>query len=242
MLRGKKAVVTGGGTGIGRSVAIALAEAGAEVVVSGRREEPLLETAAAFEGSPKIRTRTCDVSDRGAVESLTAWALGELGQVDIVVNSAGMNVAQRTTAASTPEEFEQVLAVNTTGAFHVLQCFLEGMRERGDGLIVNISSIAGKRAIPLGGLAYNASKFAMTALGITAGYEERENGIRVTNVYPGEVDTPLLEKRPVKVSDEHRARMLQPEDVASVVLTIALLPPRAHVPEVVIKPTVQAWA
>jgi NADP-dependent 3-hydroxy acid dehydrogenase YdfG len=116
------------------------------------------------------------------------------------------------------------------------------MRERRDGLIISISSIAGKRAMPLGGVAYNASKFAMGALGTTVGLEEAANGIRVTTIYPGEVDTPLLDRRPVKVSAEQKARILQPEDVAAAALMIAALPPRAHVPELIIKPATQVYA
>ena len=116
------------------------------------------------------------------------------------------------------------------------------MRERHDGLIVNISSIAGERLSLLGGIGYTASKFAMTALGVTAAREEAENGIRVTNVYPGEVETPILDHRPVPVSAEHRARILQPEDVAAAVVMVACLPQRAHIPELIIKPTSQDYA
>jgi NADP-dependent 3-hydroxy acid dehydrogenase YdfG len=107
---------------------------------------------------------------------------------------------------------------------------------------VNICSIAGKRASVLGGVAYSASKFAMTALGGTVALEEGRHGIRVTTIFPGEVETPILDRRPVPVSAEHRARILQPADVADAVLMIACLPPRAHVPELIIKPTSQDYA
>jgi NADP-dependent 3-hydroxy acid dehydrogenase YdfG len=107
--------------------------------------------------------------------------------------------------------------------------------------MINISSVAGKRANPLGGVAYNASKFAMTALGLTVAQEEKDHGIRVTNIYPGEVDTPILEQRPQPVTAEHRARILQPEDVAAAALMVAQLPPRAHVAELTIKPTAQGY-
>jgi NADP-dependent 3-hydroxy acid dehydrogenase YdfG len=110
------------------------------------------------------------------------------------------------------------------------------MVERQNGLIVNISSVAGVRAWPVSGAGYSAAKFAMTALGTCIGAEERENGIRVTNICPGEVDTPILEFRPQAVTPEHRAKLLLPEDVAAAVLFVAGLPPRAHVPELVIKP------
>ena len=141
-----------------------------------------------------------------------------------------------------PEDWDLILKINATGAFNCMRAVLPQMRERQDGIIINISSIAGKRAGLLGGVAYNASKFAMSALSTTAGIEEKDNGIRVTTVYPGEVETPILDDRPVPVSAEHRQKILQPEDVAAAVLMIVQLPPRAHVPELVIKPTSQAYS
>ncbi len=116
-----------------------------------------------------------------------------------------------------PEQWDQMMAINATGAYNCMHAVLPQMRERHDGLIMNISSIAGKRAANLGGIAYCASKFAMTALGTAVGLEEANNGIRVTNIYPGEVETPILEQRPEPVSQERRAAMLQPEDVAACV-------------------------
>jgi NAD(P)-dependent dehydrogenase (short-subunit alcohol dehydrogenase family) len=182
-----------------------------------------------------------DVADRESVSRLFAWA-ENLGPIDILVNSAGVNIKTRSMSEMTPGQWDQVLAVNATGAYNCLHAVLPQMRERGDGLIVNISSVAGKRSSMLGGVAYCASKFAMTALGTAAGLEEGRNGIRVTNIYPGEVDTPILEHRPKPVSDEHRARCLRPEDVATMVVAVAKLPPLAHVPELVIKPVWQDYA
>ena len=119
---------------------------------------------------------------------------------------------------------------------------LPALRERRDGLIINVNSISGKRASPLGGTGYIAAKFGLRGLAMGLAAEEKGNGIRVTSIYPGEVDTPILENRPVPVSAEHRARILKPEDVAAVLVTIASLPPRANVSEVVIKPTIQQFA
>ncbi|HET6880850.1 MAG TPA: SDR family NAD(P)-dependent oxidoreductase, partial [Pirellulales bacterium] len=144
-------------------------------------------------------------------------------------------------AELSPEDWELMMRVNASGAFYLLRAVLPQMRERRDGLIVNISSIAGKRSSLLGGIGYTAAKFAMTATGITASREESQYGIRITNIYPGEVDTPILEHRPKPVSAEHRARILKSEDVAAAVMMVACLPPRAHVPELVIKPTSQDY-
>lgn len=238
----KTALVTGGGTGVGRAVALALAREGCRVAVSGRREEKLLETAALRRGEPRILTSHADVADRSSVERLFAWAARELGPIDILVQCAGINVRRRALAELDPEDWERVLAVNASGAFYCMRAVLPQMRERRDGLIVNVSSVAGKRASVLGGVAYSASKFALTALGTCAGLEEGKNGIRVTNIYPGEVNTPILDARPVPVSAEHRASILQPEDVAAAVVMLARLPARARIPEIVITPTTQSWA
>jgi NADP-dependent 3-hydroxy acid dehydrogenase YdfG len=122
-----------------------------------------------------------------------------------------------------------------------LYAALPGMRARKSGTIINVSSIAGKRAIALGGVAYSASKFAMTALGTCVSNEIAADGVRLTNLYPGEVNTPILEERPTPVTEEHRQRILQPEEVAELVLSIVALPPGVHVPEVIIKPLSQQW-
>ena len=241
-LNGKTALITGGGTGIGAGIALAMAGAGARVAVSGRREGPLKETADQSPAENHIACRACDVADRSSAAALVEWATSELGSVDILVNSAGLNVPKRSMADLDPADWDKLIEVNATGAYNCIHAVLPQMRERHDGLIVNISSIAGVRASLLGGVAYSASKFAMSALGMCVGLEERDHGIRVTNVYPGEVETPILDNRPAPVSAEHRAKILQPEDVAALVVTIATLPPRAHVPEIVIKPTTQAFA
>lgn len=241
ILREKNIVITGGGTGIGWAIAKALASQGCRVAIGGRRAEALESAVNSWQQEPAIRCHVLDVADRDSVRAFFSWAAVELGPIDILVNSAGGNIRDRTMADMTPDDWDRVLRINATGAYNCMHAVLPVMRERHDGLIVNINSVAGKRAVPLGGVAYNASKFAMTALGISVGNEEAPHGIRVTNVYPGEVNTPILDKRPVPVPEEHRQSILQPEDIADLVLAIVRLPPRAHVPEVVIKPLRQAY-
>jgi NAD(P)-dependent dehydrogenase (short-subunit alcohol dehydrogenase family) len=240
-LAGKTVLVIGGGTGVGQGVSLALAAEGCRVAIAGRREDKLKEVAALHKGSTPILTHGCDVADRKTVEKLFDWVDKQLSPLDIVVNCAGMNVPKRTFADMLPEQWDEVLGVNATGAFNVLWYSLHRMRKRGEGLIINISSIAGKRGSRLGGVAYSASKFAMTALGTIAWADEAKNGIRVTNIYPGEVDTPILANRPVPPTPEARSKMLQPEDLAAAVIMIAKLPPRAHVPELIMKPLVQDY-
>jgi NADP-dependent 3-hydroxy acid dehydrogenase YdfG len=240
-LTNKTALVTGGGSGIGQGVALALARDGCRVVISGRGEPKLQQAANRFQGSPPILTRACDVGNRGDVQALVAWAIEQVGPLDIVVNSAGLNVVKRKMSELAPEDFDRVMAVNCTGFYNLLHAVLPGMRQRRDGLIVSISSIAGKRALPLAGPAYCASKFAATALGTAVGLEERPSGIRITNIYPGEVETPLLDKRPVPVSAEQKARMVHPEDIGACVVALAKLPANVVVPELVITPTYQEY-
>jgi NADP-dependent 3-hydroxy acid dehydrogenase YdfG len=239
-LAGKTALVTGGGTGIGAGCAVALAREGCRVIISGRREDKLKEAAALHTGQPPMLTRVADVGDRNSATSLVEWAQKELGKIDILINCAGINTPKRLMCDLDPADWDMVMNVNATGAFNVTRAALPAMRERKDGLIINISSTSGIRASMLGGVAYSASKFAMAALGTCVALEEKDNGIRVTNIYPGEVETPILDRRPVPVSAEHRAKILQPADVGDMVVAIACLPPRAHVAEMIIKPTTQA--
>lgn len=240
-LAGKTALVTGGGTGIGAAIAISLADAGCKVAVTGRREAPLKALADGYSGATPISYFAADVSNRQDVAALFDWAKTELGQIDILVNSAGANIVKRKVAELSHEDWDKLLTINATGAFNCIHAVLPQMRERKDGVIINICSVAGLRSSPLGGLAYNASKYAMRALGLTVGEEEKENKIRVTNIHPGEVETPILDERPVPVTAEHRARILQPEDIAAAALMVAQLPPRARVPEMIVIPTSQSF-
>jgi len=240
-LKDKTVLVTGGGSGIGLGIAEALAREGCRVAISGRTESKLREAAARLDGDRPMLAQPCDVAERDSVRRLVEWAERELGRLDIVVNSAGINVAKRAMHELDPADFDRILAVNCTGLFNVMQAVLPGMRARKEGLIVNISSIAGKRALPLAGPSYAASKFAATALGTAVGLEERSHGIRVTNIYPGEVDTPILDQRPVPVPPEKKVVMVHPEDIAACVVTIAKLPPHVLVPELVITPLYQDY-
>lgn len=240
-LAGKVVAITGGGTGIGSGIARGLAEAGCKVTIGGRRQEPLDKLAGSVSSEHPIRTHVIDVAEADSVDTFFADLHDNVGEVDILVNCAGINVQKRTMAEMSPEDWDRLLQVNASGAYRCMHKVLPAMRSRRDGVIVNVSSVAGKRAITLGGIAYCASKFAMTALGTAVSNEVRNEGVRITNVYPGEVNTPILDNRPTPVSQEHKDAILQPEDIASVVVTICQLPPRANVPEVVIKPTIQEW-
>ena len=233
------AVVVGGGSGMGEAISLGLASEGATVIVAGRRQAKLDEVAR--QGSENIFTHTGDVANRDSVRTLFEWIHEQFGQLHLLVNCAGANVPKRSMSELDPEDWDKLMNINATGAFNCMHFGLPLMRPHKSGLVINISSTSGKRAAPLGGVAYNASKFAMAALGTSATEDERENGIRVTTIFPGEVDTPILDDRPTPPSAEHRAQILKPSDIAEITLTIAKLPPLAHVPELVIKPIGQSF-
>ncbi|GAB4120761.1 MAG: SDR family NAD(P)-dependent oxidoreductase [Roseiflexaceae bacterium] len=241
-LTNRVVVVTGGGSGIGAAIAKAFAAAGAQVMLVGRREAALREVAASVMQGPLVRWHAADVSKRDQVAQAVERTIAACGQIDILINNAGINVAQRKLAVLDPADWDALMAVNATGAFNMIHAVLPGMRERKDGVIINIASIAGVRPSALAGAAYNASKHALAALSTSVALEEAENGIRASLIAPGEVNTPLLDRRPVVPSPEARARILQPEDVAAAALFVASLHPRASVPQLILNPTIYPFS
>jgi NADP-dependent 3-hydroxy acid dehydrogenase YdfG len=240
-LDGKVCLVTGGGSGIGLAVARAFLTEGARVAVAGRDEVKLRRAAEILKGGERLTFCTLDVAKADQVEAAVRQLSKSWGPVEILVNNAGLNLRERSVRALTPESWQLLLRTNLDGAFYCIHAVLPAMLERRDGVIINISSTAGKRPGPLGGAAYAASKFGMRALGLCLAAEEKDSGIRVSTIYPGEVNTPILDVRPQPVSADQRRRILQPEDVAAAVLFVATLPPRVSVPELVIKPTDQVY-
>jgi NADP-dependent 3-hydroxy acid dehydrogenase YdfG len=240
-LTGKRALVTGGGSGIGLAVARLFLQEGAKVAITGRDEAKLRRAAAELGHADQLLYHPCDVGEPAQVEAVVKKVGERWGGIDVLVNNAGTNIKERTIRQLTPETWDLLIRSNLDGAYYCIHAVLPQMLQRKDGVIVNVCSVAGKRAGPLGGAAYAAAKFGMSALGICLAAEEKDSGIRVSNVYPGEVDTPILEVRPTPVSAEQRAKILRPEDIAEAVLFVATLPPHVSVPELVIKPTAQVY-
>jgi NADP-dependent 3-hydroxy acid dehydrogenase YdfG len=236
-LNGKVAWITGGGSGIGLAGGIELAKAGAHVVVSGRSVETLKKAEKNIKAAGSGEAIALDVADQKEVARAAQAILKRHGRVDILVNSAGINNPKRNFRNVSVEAWDQIVAVNLSGMFYCCHAVLPGMRERKDGLIINISSWAGRYASTLTGPGYNATKHAVVALTESINMEECAHGIRATSILPGEVATPILEKRPVPPAPEVRARMLQPEDLGATILYVATLPARACVNELIISPT-----
>jgi NAD(P)-dependent dehydrogenase (short-subunit alcohol dehydrogenase family) len=231
------AVVTGAGSGVGRAVALALAERGYNVVVVGRREDALRETIAlGKKGAGEVVHVACDVSRAAEVAGLAERVRERFGDAAVLVNSAGTNVAQRSLEQLSPEDFQTVIDVNLTGAFLCIHALLPGMRRRGGGTIVNVISDAGLWGNAISGAAYIASKFGLTGLTETVNIEEHDHGIRACAVFPGEINTPLLDRRPVPPPMEKRQKMLQAEDVAACVMLAIDLPDRAVVEKLIVRP------
>jgi NAD(P)-dependent dehydrogenase (short-subunit alcohol dehydrogenase family) len=235
-LTGKCVLVTGGGSGIGLAVARRCLDEGARVAITGRDEDKLRHAAEALEGGGRLIHHAADVADPARVRELVADVTARLGWIDILVNNAGLNIKERTFAELTPERWQLLLGANLDGAFYCMAEVVPQMKARGQGLVINVNSIAGKRASPLGGVAYAAAKFGLRGLAMAVAAEERTAGVRVSSIYPGEVNTPILDHRPNPVSDEHRQGILQPDDVAAAVLFIATLPAHVAIPELVITP------
>ena len=233
-LAGATAIVTGGGSGIGQGIAISLAQEGCHVVVTGRRASALQTTVDAGKNLPgTIEAFPTDITERDQ-SLLIKHVVDTYGRLDILVNNAGTNVPNRSLKELSIEDWHRIVDTNLHGTFHVTHAALPVMRAQHDGLIVNVTSISGKRTISdLAGSAYCASKFAQQSLGNAINLEEFENGIRCTNIAPGEVETAILDARPQPPSKEARQQMLQPADVAAAVVMVAKLPKVAHVTEII---------
>jgi NAD(P)-dependent dehydrogenase (short-subunit alcohol dehydrogenase family) len=236
----KIAVVTGAGSGVGRAVALELAKRQYDVALLGRHEESLLETIKlASNPGGKLLPIVCDVSREQDVRAMAARVRSEVGDPSVLVNSAGVNAVKRALVDLSVEDFKHILDINLTGVFLCIHEFLPAMRRGGSGTIVNINSDAGLSANPISGVSYIAAKFGLTGLTDAINIEERKNGIRACCIFPGEINTPLLEKRPVVPPPEARAKMLQAEDVAAAVMLAIDLPERATVERLLIRPRVR---
>ena len=238
-LKGKAVLITGGGSGIGLAAARLFLEQGARVAITGRNADKLRRAAESL-GSGVLH-HPADVGDPGQVGELIDKVIGAFGSLDILVNNAGMNVRERSTAEMTPERWQKLVRANLDGAFYCALAVLPHMRQRKQGLIVNVNSIAGKRGNPVGGIGYVAAKFGLRGMATALAAEEKAHGIRVSSIFPGEVNTPILDERPQPLSEEHRKQILQPEDVAAAVLFVAGLPPHVAIPELVITPAGYAF-
>ena len=233
------AVITGAGSGVGRAAAIKFASEGWTVALIGRRPDALAETVAQAPSGDRGRlfATPCDLADAGAVDAVAREILRRFGRVDVLVNAAGTNIPKRSLSELSRADYTAVMDANVNGVLTIVQAFLPAMRQQQQGTIVNVGSEAGKQASAKAGAAYVVSKFGLTGLTQTINAEERPNGLRACCVFPGDIDTPLLNKRPVPPPAEARTRMMQPEDIAACIWFVATLPPRVTVEELLVRPS-----
>ena len=236
-LNGEVAWVTGGSSGIGLGGALALAKAGAHVIISGRNAERLETALAQLKAVGSAEAAPLDTTDSMAVGKTVADIIARHGRIDILVNSAGGNIAKRHFSDMSLEGWDEMVALNLSGIFYCVFAVLPHMRRQKNGLIVNVSSWGGRFPSGFTGPAYIATKRAVIALTEGINMEECRNNIRATTLMPEATDTPMVDRRPVAVPQEERARMLQTEDLGQVILFLASLPPRVCVNELIISPT-----
>jgi 3-oxoacyl-[acyl-carrier protein] reductase len=232
-LSGKVAVVTGAGRGIGAAIARRLTSLNASVVLCGRSMKPLQETAsqiaAAYGGQSKVMQ--CDVSSLESVQALAAFVEQNFGRTDILINNAGVGAFAAPLHQLTPKEWEKVLNTNLRGVYYCIRSFAPMMIRAKAGHIINISSLAGKNALP-NGAAYAASKWGLNGLSYSVAEELRPHNIRVAVVCPGSVDTELS---PHAGKDPNK--MLQADDVAHVVAMLVTQSPHSFASEILLRPT-----
>jgi NADP-dependent 3-hydroxy acid dehydrogenase YdfG len=230
-------LIAGASSGMGRATALAAADAGATLVVAARNAEALKDVAAAAEQrGARVTAIPTDATDRDAVERLIEATIASYGRIDALVNTVGTNIPRRALAELTRESWADMIAANLSAAFNLTQAVVPVLRDQGGGLIIYVSSAAAKKP-DRSGVAYQASKAGVVGLAHGTMEEERQHGIRTSVIFPGLTDTPLVLKRPTPTPPEVLAKALQPEDVAAAVLFVLRLPPRAHVPELVLYPS-----
>ena len=236
-------VARSGGSGVGQAIARLFCGEGARVAIAGRDAAKLERAAAGIPGGDSFLIVPTDVTDPGQVHDLVEKTTRHFGRIDMLVNNAGTNIKARRMRELTVDAWNKLVRTNLDGAFFCIHEVLPQMLERKDGVIVNVNvnSISGKWTHFAAGAGYAAGKFGLHALAGCLANEELESGIRVSSIYPGAIDTLQRLTRPTPDTADQRAKMMKPQDVANAVLFVAALPPHVSVPELVIRPTAQAY-
>jgi len=232
-LSGKTAVVTGGSKGIGLAIARDLAKAGAAVVITARNEDEVKQAAEALAGETGARVvgMRCDQREHAQVREMVAATVRELGGLDILVNNAGVGGFGPIDELD-PEVWDRIIDTNLSGVFYCCREAVPVMRKKGDGWIINIASLAGKNPFA-GGTAYNASKFGLVGFSEALMLDVRQHGIRVNYIMPGSVNTYFNDKEPSPENDW----MIQPEDIAQIVMDLLGYPSRTLPSRVEVRPS-----
>ena len=231
-LAGQVAVITGAGRGIGAAIARQLAGLGATAVLCGRTKSTLDETARTIlDAGGKTEVIPCDVTVLHQLEYAAARVDSTFGRVDILVNNAGVGGVNDTLHNLLPEEWDRILNTNLRGVYYAIRAFAPLMIREYGGHIINISSLAGKNALPKGA-AYAASKWGLNGLTYSVAEELRSQNVRVSVICPGSVDT---EFSPHAGKDPNK--MLQADDIAHAVVALVTQAPQSFISEILVRPT-----
>ena len=234
-LKDKVVWITGSGSGIGQNAAITLSSLGMKVILSGRDKKKLITTANQCKNETRIKP--LDVSENEKVELVVKEIIEEFKKIDVLINSAGTNVENRDWDIINKENWDNVFKTNVNGLFYCCKSTIPFMKIQEDGLIINISSWAGKEVSLLSGVTYTSSKHAVNAMTETINMKYCNLGIRACALCPGEVATPILDKRPKKLSVEQKNKMLQPDDLGATIAFLCEMPKHVCINQLTISPT-----
>jgi NADP-dependent 3-hydroxy acid dehydrogenase YdfG len=234
-LKNKIAWVTGAGSGIGQNAAIKLSEMGMKVILSGRNLKNLKETSLKCTNENFIKI--CDITKKSSVKEVTLEIEREFKSIDILVNCAGMNIENRDWDIIDENDWDEVIQTNINGLFYCCRSVIPIMKKKMDGLIINVSSWSGNHVSLLSGVSYTSSKHALNAMTETINMKYCNVGIRACALCPGEVATPILEKRPKKLTLDQKNKMLQPDDLGETIAFLSEMPKHVCINEITISPT-----
>ena len=237
-LKNKVCLITGGGSGIGRATANKMAKEGARIIVVGRTQTKIDETVSSIKKDGGYASGyATDVSDQALVDDLVSSVIQEHSKIDLLLNNAGHSSKHRRLTTTTATEIQSVIDSNLIGTIYCSQAVVPHMLSAEEGTIINVASIAGLSPSNLGGMIYSAVKAAVINFTGFLNDDLKNTGIRASVVIPGEVDTPILDNRPVPPDENARAKMVTAEDTAEAISLIARLPLRTNIPELQIRPT-----
>ena len=234
-LKDKVVWITGAGGGMGQHIALTLSKLHSKVILSDINEQSLKKVSKKCIYDTSIKP--LDITKINQVKTVVKEIESEFGQLDIVINAAGMNIQNRDWDVIQETDWDKVFKVNINGMFYCCKSALQLMKRQNDGLIINISSWAGNHISYLSGTSYIASKHAINAMTETINMKYCNVGVRACSICPGEASTPLLDQRPVPLSQEEKDLMLQVEDISETVAFVAQMEKHVCVNQITISPT-----
>tara|TARA_B100000902_G_scaffold384537_1_gene424827 strand:- start:657 stop:1415 length:759 start_codon:yes stop_codon:yes gene_type:complete len=234
-LENKVAWITGAGSGIGQNAAIKLSKLGMKIILSGRNKKKLKETA--LKCGDNFLIKTLDISNKQSVQYVVSEIKKEFKYIDVLVNCAGINIENRDWDNIHENEWDNVIQTNLNGLFYCCRSVIPLMKQKMDGLIINVSSWSGNHVSLLSGVSYTSSKHALNAMTETINMKYCNYGIRACALCPGEVSTAILDKRPKKLSIEQKNKMLQPDDLGETIAFLCEMPKHVCINELTISPT-----